>query len=213
MQIVSLVFALLAAAQPAPAEVNASLPVLQQGQPIALSAPLSDWEQVLYAELADSPVYAGELAAAIHTASAETDVPAEVIWSVAYTESHARHWRDGGRVKRGRAGEVGLMQVKPFWTKALRREYAIDVDLYAVEDNILAGAYILSRGGEELNVMLSYYNTGKQLRSTSYQRKVQRYLESLDERADACASVEKAPLQFTIPLQGATVEQPAPAKA
>jgi hypothetical protein len=186
MQLIQLVFVLLATAQPAPAEVNAALPpVSQQEQQIAISAPLADWEQVLYMELQDSPVYAGTLASAIKEAASETEIAPEVLWSVAFTESRGRHWHGNGKVKRGSSGEVGLMQIKPFWQKALKREYGIDIDLYNMQQNVRAGAYILSRGGSDLNVMLSYYNTGKPLRSCGYQRKVVNYLSRIDELADA----------------------------
>lgn len=184
--LIQLVFALLATAQPAPVEINAALPpVPQQEQQIAISAPLADWEQVLYMELKDSPVYAGTLAGAIKSAAEETDISPEVLWSVAFTESRGRHWHGNGKVKRGGSGEVGLMQIKPFWQKALKREYGIEVDLYKMPENVRAGAYILSRGGDELNVMLSYYNTGKPLRSCGYQRKVVNYLSRIEKLADA----------------------------
>jgi hypothetical protein len=162
--------------QPPPASAVCSVPS-------TAPAPLADWEQVLQSELADSPDYASQLDTAIKSASAETGVPPEVIWSVAYTETHGRHWGADGVVKRGTHGEIGLMQVKPFWGRALKRVYGIDVDLYNVADNVRAGAYILSRGGSEINVMLSYYNTGRQLRQTAYERRVMRYLNSLDDLA------------------------------
>ena len=151
--------------------------------PVAAPAPLAQWEQVLRSELADSPDYAQQLDTAIADASTETGVPPEVIWSVAFTETHGRHWNAAGAVKRGSAGEIGLMQVKPFWSSALLRNYGVSLDLYNVADNVRAGAYILSRGGADLNTMLSYYNTGRQLRETPYERRVMRYLNSFDELA------------------------------
>jgi hypothetical protein len=188
MTIVHMLFALFALANSANADATVDY---QQPLPAAfgapnvdaLPAPVADWQQVVYAELSDSPEYAAQMDHAISAASAETGVPPEVIWSVAFTETHGRHWNEAGVVKRGSAGEIGLMQVKPFWGKAIKREYGVDLDLYKLSDNVRAGAYILSRGGEALNVMLSYYNTGRQLRSTAYGRRVMRYLNSLDDLA------------------------------
>lgn len=139
------------------------------------------WEGALRTELADSPVYAERLAGYIREASAETGVSPAVIWAVMYTESHGRHWSRPGKVKRGSAGEIGAMQVQPWWQRSLERHYGVKLDLYNQRDNVRAGAYILSRGGSQLNVMLSYYNTGQHLRSTAYQRKVMRYLGGFEE--------------------------------
>jgi soluble lytic murein transglycosylase-like protein len=139
------------------------------------------WEEALRAELADSPVYAGNLAGYIRDASTETGVSPSVIWAVMFTESHGRHWNSSARVKRGGAGEIGAMQVLPWWERGLKRKYGVDLDLYNLRDNVRAGAYILSRGGSELKVMLSYYNTGQRIRSTPYQRKVMRYLGGFEE--------------------------------
>jgi hypothetical protein len=41
--------------------------------------------------------------------------------------------------------------------------------------------YILTRGGTERNVILSYYNTGQRYNSTPYQRKVERYITTLEQ--------------------------------
>ena len=98
-----------------------------------------------------------------------------------YTESHGRHTWANGSVKRGSVGEIGAMQIRPFWRRALKKHYDLDVDLYNMHDNVLAGAYILKRGGDDPNVMLSYYNTGQRVRSTPYQRKVTRYWNKLQE--------------------------------
>jgi soluble lytic murein transglycosylase-like protein len=133
------------------------------------------------AELVDSPEYAGRLAGYIREASQESGVSPSVIWAVMYTESHGRHWSRPGVVKRGGAGEVGAMQVQPWWERSLERHYGVKLDLYNMRDNIRAGAIILSRGGNQLNVMLSYYNTGRLLRSTPYQRKVMRYLGGFEK--------------------------------
>jgi hypothetical protein len=174
LRICALLFALAVASGPVWAATSPSTEVAF-GAPVA-----AQWEIALMTELADSPQYSAELASAINSAAAETGTSAEVLWGVAYTESHSRHWNERGRVKRGGAGEVGLMQVKPFWTKALKREYGVVLDLYKLADNVRAGAYILSRGGSDIGGMLGYYNTGKQVRGTRYQRKVQKYLASLD---------------------------------
>ena len=158
--------------------VNQSISIAVEAVDVA---PAAAWELAARQELADSPKYADTLVSAIYSASDETGIDPAMLWCVAYTESHGRHWRENGKVKRGGAGEVGLMQIKPFWAKALRKKHGIDVDLYDVTDNILAGAHILLRGGDKPNVMLSYYNTGQKLRSTSYQRKVMRYWGSIEE--------------------------------
>lgn len=139
------------------------------------------WEEALRTELADSPVYAEELVGDIRDASDETGVSPAVIWAVMYTETHGRHWNDYGHVKRGGAGEIGAMQVLPWWHRGLMRKYGVDLDLYDLRDNVRAGAYILSRGGSNLKVMLSYYNTGQRIHSTPYQRKVMRYMVGFEE--------------------------------
>lgn len=139
------------------------------------------WEEALRTELADSPVYAGNLVGYIRDASTETGVSPAVIWAVMYTESHGRHWTNAEKVKRGGSGEIGAMQVLPWWERGLKRKYGVDLDLYNLRDNVRAGAYILSRGGSKLNEMLSYYNTGQRIRSTPYERKVMRYLGVFEE--------------------------------
>ena len=139
------------------------------------------WVAAAREELAEYPEYADVVISAIYSASAETGLDPEMIWSVMYTESHGRHFRRNGSVKRGGAGEIGLMQVLPWWERGLKKEYDIDVDLWDVTDNIRAGAYILRRGGDEPRVMLSYYNTGLRVSSTPYQRKVMRYWDKLGD--------------------------------
>lgn len=139
------------------------------------------WEEALRTELADSPVYSEELIGDIRDASEETGVSPAVIWAVMYTETHGRHWNDYGVVKRGSAGEIGAMQVLPWWRRGLERKYGVDLDLFDLRDNVRAGAYILSRGGDELNVMLSYYNTGQRIQHTPYQRRVERYLNAFED--------------------------------
>jgi len=138
------------------------------------------WKADVEAKLADKPHYAQRLINAIYHAAEAGGMDPAMLWSVAYTESRGRHLDKRGRVKRGGAGEIGLMQIKPFWQRALKREYGVDVDLYNLEDNLLASTYILKRGGDDPRVMLSYYNTGQRVRSTSYQRRVMRYLNKLD---------------------------------
>jgi len=137
------------------------------------------WVAAAREELADSPEYCDEVVAAVCAASAETGLEQEMLWSVMFTESRGRHYRANGNVKRGGAGEIGVMQVLPWWRRGLKKEYGLEVDLYDVAGNILAGAYILKRGGKEPRVMLSYYNTGQRVRNTAYQRKVMRYWDRL----------------------------------
>lgn len=137
------------------------------------------WIAAIREDLAEDETYATTLIAAIKGAATETKLPEELIWSVMHTESHGRHYRRPGQVKRGGAGEVGVMQVLPWWERGLKKEYGIEVDLYNVTDNVLAGAYILRRGGTETRVMLSYYNTGQRVSNTPYQRKVMRYMKKV----------------------------------
>jgi len=138
------------------------------------------WERDLRQELADSPQYADRLAKAIKHAAEDSDLDEALLWSVAYKETRGRH-RDGkDRVKRGGDQEVGLMQIMPFWQKALKRTYGLNVDLFDLEDNVLAATYILKRGGNDPRVMLSYYNTGQRVRNTPYQRSVMRRMAKLD---------------------------------
>ena len=136
------------------------------------------WERNVREVLAADPAYADRLVVAIRSAASASGLEAQLLWSVAYTESRGRHWKAAGSVKRGGACEVGLMQVLPFWERALRRVYDLELDLYELEDNLLAGAYILRRGGDETAVMLSYYNTGSRVRSTPYQRRVMGHMAS-----------------------------------
>lgn len=136
------------------------------------------WEQDARSVLAEEPDYAERLVSAIRSAASASGVAAETLWGVAYTESRGRHWRSAGRIKRGGSGEIGLMQVLPFWQRALKRVAGLDLDLNRLEDNVLAGAYILRRGGDETPVMLSYYNTGQRLSGTRYQRRVMNYISS-----------------------------------
>jgi soluble lytic murein transglycosylase-like protein len=152
------------------------------------------WESALRTELVDSPVYADKLVAAITAAATETGIDPGMLWSVAYTETHGRHCRDDGSIKRGNEGEVGVMQIKPFWEKALKRTYGLDIELDDVQQNVRAAAYILKRGGDDSVVMLSYYNTGKQLRGCAYQRKVMKYWESLEQTQPVAMVGIKQPL-------------------
>lgn len=157
-------------------EVNARL-----DQAVAAAADYEPaWELDLRAELADSPAYAQRMVNAIYNAAQRSGLDPAVIWSVAYTETRGRHRDNAGRVKRGGAQEIGLMQIRPFWARALKREYNLEVDLFKLEDNLLASTYILKRGGDDLNVMLSYYNTGQRIKSSQYQRRVMRYLDRMN---------------------------------
>lgn len=165
-----------------PAQVNLASEGVNRHLSVAVELAAADtpaWEDGLRAELADSPVYAGKLCDAIRAAAEETGIDPAMLWSVAWAETHGRHSHADGRVKRGSHGEVGLMQIRPFWQRALKRVYGLEVDLFDLADNVRAGAYILKRGGDEPAVMLSYYNTGKQLKSCSYSRKVMKYLKQL----------------------------------
>jgi soluble lytic murein transglycosylase-like protein len=137
------------------------------------------WAKDVRAKLADRPAYAHRLVNAVYAAGKRSGLDPALLWSVAYAETHGQHRDDRGRVKRGNAGEIGLMQIKPFWQRALMREYGVKLDLYKLEDNLLASTYILKRGGSDPRMMLSYYNTGQRLRSTSYERRVMRYLKKL----------------------------------
>ncbi|MBN2080775.1 transglycosylase SLT domain-containing protein [bacterium] len=139
------------------------------------------WAADAREQLSDDPQYAERVVNAIHDAAEISGLDPAVLWSIAHTETRGRHQDDHNHVKRGSAGEIGLMQIKPFWQRALQREYGVEVDLYNLEDNILASTYILKRGGSDVDVMLSYYNTGQRIRNTAYQRKVIRYLASLDQ--------------------------------
>ncbi len=137
------------------------------------------WERDLRQELSGSPQYADRLATAIKHVAEDSDLDEAMLWSVAYKETRGRHSDGKGRVKRGGDQEIGLMQIMPFWQKALKRTYGLDVDLFDLEDNMLAATYILKRGGDDTRVMLSYYNTGQRIRSTPYQRSVMRHMEKL----------------------------------
>lgn len=67
----------------------------------------------------------------IVAAAARQGVPADVALSVAEYESGKCHWMADGAVKRGRDGEVGLMQVMPSTGQGY--------NLYDVKENIAAG--------------------------------------------------------------------------
>ncbi|GEM_PF-3493374 len=154
--------------------VNAQIALAAQ----AAAEHTPSWEQDARRVLAEEPDYAERLVGAIRSAACASGVAAETLWGVAYTESRGRHRDPLGRIKHGGSGEIGLMQVLPFWQKALRRVAGLEVDLNHLEDNVLAGAFILQRGGDETAVMLSYYNTGQRVRSTRYQRRVMNYIAS-----------------------------------
>jgi len=137
------------------------------------------WATDVRAKLADRPAYARRMINAVYGAGKRSGLDPALLWSVAYAESRGCHRDNRGRVKRGSGGEIGLMQIKPFWQRALMREYGVSLDLYKLEDNLLASTYILKRGGNDTRVMLSYYNTGQRVKSTSYERRVMRYLKKL----------------------------------
>ena len=172
-------------AQPAPPEqviaARDRANVIMSAAAAQLAEYQPQWEVAAREELEDYPEYTEELLAAIRAASEETGLEPSLLWAVIYTESRGRHFNKNGRVKRGGSKEVGVMQVMPFWERSLKRVYDIEVDLFDLSDNVRSGAYVLTRGGDELRVMLSYYNTGKRIRSTRYQRKVMKYLAKLKE--------------------------------
>jgi len=109
-----------------------------------------------------------------HFEARRADLPPELVLAVIDVESNF------DRFAISVAGAQGLMQVMPFWQKALKRKYDVEVDLFDLEDNVMAGALVLSRGGKTPQRMLSYYNTGQRVNSTPYQRKVMRYWRSID---------------------------------
>ena len=149
------------------------------------SCPAIAWHSAIETELTDDESYAARVKSAIEQAVDKTGADPTMLWSVAFTESHGRHWSSPGMVKRGGSGEIGMMQVMPFWSRSLEKKYGVALDLFDLEDNVLAGAYILSRGGKSPHEMLSYYNTGQRVRSTAYQRKVMRYWSKLEEIPDS----------------------------
>ncbi len=146
-----------------------------------INRPMDAWRIALRDELSDDTEYAARVEAAIDAAVLRTGADPAMLWSVAYTESHGRHWKSPGAVKRGGSGEIGMMQVMPFWEKSIKKKYSVELDLFNLEDNMVAGALVLSRGGETPHRMLSYYNTGQRVRSTAYQRKVMQYWSSIEE--------------------------------
>lgn len=185
MYLVCVVFWLMPLIQPPaalPPEINAANAQVSGCIAAAVEAAQDRqpaWAADVRAKLADRPAYATRMVNALHRAAEHSGLDPAMLWSVAYAESRGRHRNERGQVKRGGAGEIGLMQIKPFWQRALMREYGVTVDLYNLEDNLLASTYILKRGGDDLRVMLSYYNTGQRIKSTSYQRRVMRYLKKL----------------------------------
>ncbi|MCB1217256.1 transglycosylase SLT domain-containing protein [bacterium] len=194
LEILALLMPLL---QPAP-QAELAVQATQQTNAAAFSAametadwqisqPRDAWRIALQEELSDDQEYAARVEAAIDNAVELTGADPVMLWSVARTESHGRHWKSPGKVKRGGSGEIGMMQVMPFWARSLQKKYGFELDLYDLEDNVIAGAIVLSRGGESPQYMLSYYNTGQRIRSSAYQRKVMSYwsgLEEIPERID-----------------------------
>jgi len=146
------------------------------------------WELDVYEVLEKDPEYAERLVKAIRRYSKESGLEAAMLWSVAYTETRGSHWTKRGNVKRGGAGEIGLMQIMPSWKKSLKRVYDLEVDLYHLEDNMHAATVILKRGGDDPDVMLSYYNTGQRVHNTRYQRAVKRYWNAINERQEQLVS-------------------------
>lgn len=137
------------------------------------------WEIDIHKVLEDDPEYAERMVKAVRNTARNSGLDAAMLWSVAYTETRGRHWTARGNVKRGGAGEIGLMQILPSWKRSLKRVYDMDVDLYDMEDNMLAASIILQRGGDEPRIMLSYYNTGQRVRNTRYQRAVMSYWKTI----------------------------------
>lgn len=164
-------------AQIQPAAIDVNFAVSTAAQAASEYEPL--WVAQVRKALGEQNDYSVEVIDAVNDAAVATGVAPEVIWAVAYTESHGFHMRENGQVKRGGAGEIGIMQIKPFWSTALKKKCGVELDLYDVSDNIMAGAMILQRGGDDTKVALSYYNTGKRYSSTPYQRKVSKYLAQL----------------------------------
>jgi soluble lytic murein transglycosylase-like protein len=161
--------------EPAVSQVNSAVCTAAQ----AASAYEPIWVADVRNALGRSNDYSVDVIDAVHEAARETGVAPELIWAVAYTESKGFHTNATGKVKRGSSGEIGMMQVKPFWSRALKKKYGVELDLYEVKDNIMAGALILKNGGDDTKVALSYYNTGQRLKSSAYQRKVSNYLATL----------------------------------
>jgi soluble lytic murein transglycosylase-like protein len=161
---------------PAQAEVNVAVGAAAQ----AARAYEPAWMAGAREALGSMNGYSVEVIDAVHSAAEETGVAPELIWAVAYTETKGFHTTPDGTVKRGSSGEIGVMQVKPFWSKALKKKYGVNLDLYSVKDNIMAGALILKSGGDDTRVALSYYNTGQRLKSSAYERKVTKYLAALE---------------------------------
>lgn len=191
MFILELLAMLLPMLQPAP-QAQVALQAAQRMNVAAFSAaadtavwqtaqPDEAWRSALQTELAEDSAYAAQVEAAIDSAVVRTGADPTMLWSVMFTESRGRHWASPDNVKRGGSGEIGMMQVMPFWSRSLEKKYGVTLDLYNLEDNVLAGAYILSRGGETPSQILSYYNTGQRIRSSAYQRKVMRYWGKLEE--------------------------------
>ncbi|MCB1220345.1 MAG: transglycosylase SLT domain-containing protein [Planctomycetales bacterium] len=195
MFILEILAMLMPLLQPAP-QVELAVQASQVTNAAAMSAatetidwqinrPVDSWRIALREELADDAGYAARVEAAIDNAVELTGADPAMLWSVAYTESHGRHESSPGNVKRGGSGEVGMMQVMPFWSRSLEKKYGFELDLFKLEDNVIAGAIVLSRGGESPQHMLSYYNTGQRIRSSAYQRKVMRYWSGLTEIPDS----------------------------
>ena len=198
IQVMILVFPLLGLAPETPEHVLAAGDQVNFDIAVAVEA-VADyqpaWEQDCREVLGDNPEYAERLVRAIRINSRESGLAPEMLWSVAYTETRGNHWTQSGKVKRGGAGEIGLMQIMPSWRKSLKRVYGMDVDLYNLEDNMRAATVILQRGGEDPDVMLSYYNTGQRVRNTRYQRAVKRYWTALSDRqAQIVAAGHRNPL-------------------
>ncbi len=164
-------------AQIRPAALDVNIAVMSAAEAASEFQP--EWVAQAREALGTQNDYGVKVIDAVHEAALATGVAPEVIWAVAFTESKGFHMHPDGRVKRGGSGEVGIMQIKPFWSKALKKTYGVELDLYNVTDNIMAGALILKTGGDDTKVALSYYNTGKRLKSTAYERKVSKYLAQL----------------------------------
>lgn len=96
---------------------------------------------------------------AIQSAADEFGVDPWVLAATAYRESDCRPGVTGA------AGEIGMFQVHPrWWSDALKSEGIIksDSDLYNMETNIRAGAWIFSniqrRVGDDIWTMFRTYN-------------------------------------------------------
>ena len=126
-----------------------------------------------------------EIIAAAEGAAERYDIPVELILAVIETESSYRPTAKNGSCR-------GLMQIHTVNLDWLEKDFGRELDLYDIEDNVYAGAYILAGYYHKYDIhrALMAYNGGqgymrkmvrKGYESSKYSRKVVERMEKYED--------------------------------